>query len=171
MGVIPLRVHAHRADDICTAIRIAEEFNIKLVIEHGTSAHVIADYLVKKKIPLVLGPFLSTRKKPELVDRTFETAGILSSKGALIAITVDHPVIPIDTLIVNAALAHRHGMDYYEALKSVTINPAKICLCDNKIGSLEKGKDADILVLNGDPLDARSKPVAVYQDGHRVDSN
>lgn len=162
---IPLRVHAHRGDDICTAIRIADEFGLKITLEHGTSAHLLADYIAKKGIPVVAGPFLSTRKKSELVDRDITAAGILEKHGVKVALTVDHPVIPIESLLLNAVLAHKSGMSYLGALKAVTINAAEICGCSDRIGSIEKGKDADIIVFNGDPLDLRSRLVLVIQDG------
>ena len=163
---IPLRIHAHRADDICTAIRISEEFNFPITLEHGTSAHLIADYIAERGIPVIAGPFLSTRKKSELVDRHFSAGGILENFGVKIALTVDHPVIPINSLLFNAILTYKAGMSYMGTLKAITINPAEICACSDRIGSIEKGKDADLIVFNGDPLDMNSRIVLVIQDGN-----
>ncbi|MCK5684948.1 amidohydrolase family protein [bacterium] len=162
---IPLRVHAHRTDDICTAIRIADEFDISIILEHGTSAHLIANYIAEKGIPVVVGPILSSRRKSEVVDLHFSTCGILEKSGVKIAITTDHPVIPIQSLLYNAILAYKAGMSYFGTLKAITINPAEICDCSDRIGSIEKGKDADLVIFDGDPLDMNSNIVAVIQDG------
>ncbi|SHE69777.1 MULTISPECIES: amidohydrolase [Caloramator] len=165
---IPLKVHAHRADDMFTAIRIAKEFNIDLTLDHCTEGHLIADELKEEGYPLIVGPSLSERSKVELRELTFETAGILSKKGIDIAIMTDHGVIPIQYLPLCAALAVKHGMDEMEALKAITINPAKILKIDDRVGSLEVGKDADIVVLDKFPLDVMAKTQYVLIDGRIV---
>lgn len=167
-GEIPLRAHAHRADDIMTAVRIAEEFNVKIVIEHCTEGHKIADELAKRGIPAVVGPSLTARVKVELKDRTFKTPGILAKAGVTVALMTDHPVIPVHYLPLSAALAVRDGMDEEEALKAITINPARICGVDDRLGSLEKGKDADIVVFDRWPLDVNARVKWVIIDGKIV---
>ncbi|NPV43909.1 MAG: amidohydrolase [Firmicutes bacterium] len=169
-GEIPLRAHAHRADDIMTAVRIAEEFNVKIVIEHCTEGHKIADELAKRGIPAVVGPSLTARVKVELKDRTFKTPGILAKAGVTVALMTDHPVIPVHYLPLSAALAVRDGMDEEEALKAITINPARICGVDDRLGSLEKGKDADIVVFDRWPLDVNARTKLVIIDGKIVHS-
>ncbi len=168
-GEIKARIHAHRADDIETAVRIGEEFDLDVVIEHCTEGHRIADYLAEKDIPAIVGPSLSSRYKREVKERTFKTAGILSKKGVKVAIMTDSPVVPIQFLALMAAYSVREGMERKEALKSITINPAEICGIDDRVGSLEKGKDADIVVLDGDPLDLKSKVERVYIEGKEID--
>jgi len=165
---IPLKVHAHRADDMFTAIRIAREFNIDLTLDHCTEGHLIVDELKEEGYPLIVGPSLSERSKVELRELTFETAGILNKAGMDIAIMTDHGVIPIQYLPLCAALAAKHGMDEMEALKAITINPAKILKIDDKVGSLEVGKDADIVVLDKHPLDVMAKTQYVLIDGKVV---
>ena len=162
---IPLRAHAHRADDIVTAIRIAEEFGIDISIEHCTEGHKITDFLVKKGVHAIVGPSLITRAKYELKDRSFETAGILSKAGVKVAIMTDHPVLPIQFLPLCAALAVREGMDEEEALKAISINAAEISGIANRVGSLEKGKDADVVVYDLHPLEFKSKAQIVIING------
>ncbi len=167
-GEVPLLIHAHRADDIRTALRIADEFNVKVSIQHGTEAHKFPDELTKRGVPAVVGPSLSTRAKVELKDRTFKTAGILSQAGVKVALMTDHPVLPIQYLSLMAALAAKEGMDEDEALKAITINPAEILGIADRVGSLETGKDADIIVLSGHPLDWRTKVELVIVNGKIV---
>lgn len=167
-GEVPLLIHAHRADDIRTALRIADEFNVKVSIQHGTEAHKFPDELSKRGVPAVVGPSLSTRAKVELKDRTFKTAGILSQAGVKVALMTDHPVLPIQYLSLMAALAAKEGMDEDEALKAITINPAEILGIADRVGSLETGKDADIIVLSGHPLDWRTKVELVIVNGKIV---
>lgn len=162
---IPLRAHAHRADDMITAIRIAEEFDVDIVLEHGTEGHKIVEYLSDKNIPVVVGPSMIGRAKLELEERNFKTAGILATHGVKVAITTDHPVIPINYLTVCAALAVKAGMDQWEALRAITINPAEIIGLEDKLGSLCVGKMADIVVLDGDPLDIRTNVEQVFING------
>jgi len=163
------RIHAHRADDMITAIRLAEEFDFDMVIEHATEGHQIADYLAEKDVPAVVGPCLSSKTKRETSDRTFETPGVLADKGVKVALMTDSPVIPTKYLNLMAAYSVREGMDEEEALKAITINPAEICGIDDRVGSLERGKDADIVVIDGDPLEIKSKVERVFIEGNEID--
>ncbi|HHY41256.1 MAG TPA: amidohydrolase [Thermoanaerobacterales bacterium] len=165
---LPLRAHAHRADDIMTAIRIAKEFDLDIVIEHCTEGHLIADELAELGISAVVGPSLSNRSKVELKNLSFITPGVLAQKGVKVAIMTDHPVIPIQYLPVCAALAVREGMKEEDALAAITINAAEILGISDRVGSLEKGKDADVVIWNGHPLDIKSKPCLVIIDGKIV---
>lgn len=164
-GEIPLKAHAHRADDIYTAIRIAREFNLNLTLEHATDGYLIIDELKKEKYPCIVGPNLTGRSKIELKNLSFKNPGILSKNGIMVAIVTDHPVIPIQYLVLCAALSVKDGMDEYEALKAITINPAKILGIDDRVGSIEKGKDADIVIMNGHPFDTFSTTHMVLVDG------
>jgi imidazolonepropionase-like amidohydrolase len=162
---IPLRLHAHRADDILTAIRIRDEFDFDITIEHATDGIRIADVLAKRGIPAMVGPNLTTRTKYELKDRTLETPAILTKAGVKVAIITDHYVIPIQHLIVSVMLAVKGGLSPEDALNCVTINPAEIMGIDGRVGSLDVGKDADIQILSGDPLDVRTNVEMVYVNG------
>lgn len=162
---MPLRAHAHRADDIMTALRIAEEFGIELIIEHGTEAHKITEQLYEANIPVVLGPAFSSRSKVELAEISWESAARLNEAGILVALTTDHSVTPVQYLPICAAMAVKYGMDEIEALKAITINPAKILKLGHRIGSLAAGKDADMVVMSGHPLDWRTKIETVYING------
>lgn len=166
---IPLKAHAHRADDILTALRIAKEFNVDITLDHCTEGHLIVDYL-KEGIQngIILGPSLSNRSKVELRNLTFETPGILSKAGLKVAIMTDHPVIPLQYLPVCAGIAAREGMDEEEALKAITINAAEILAIDARVGSLEVGKDADIVIYSGHPFDLRSKVNFVMINGEII---
>ncbi|HHX24139.1 MAG TPA: amidohydrolase [Thermoanaerobacterales bacterium] len=168
---LPLRAHAHRADDIMTAVRIAKEFDLNIVIEHCTEGHLIADELAELGIPAVVGPSFSSRSKVELKNLSFTTPGVLTKKGVKVAIMTDHPVIPIQYLPVCAALAVREGMEEDDALAAITINAAEILGIDNRLGSLEEGKDADVVIWNGHPLDIKSKPSCVLINGEVVYNN
>lgn len=161
----PLRAHAHRADDIMTAIRIAEEFNVDLIIEHATEAYKIAGELASRGIPAIVGPALGSKPKVELKDMTIKAPGMLVEAGVRIALMTDHPVIPIQYLPLCAAVAVREGLSWDDALKALTINPAEILSIADRVGSLEKGKDADVVVWSGDPLDARSEIEIVLVNG------
>lgn len=164
-GEIQVHFHAHRADDIFTAIRISKEFGLDYVIVHGTEGHLIVNDLKKEGVRVLSGPNLSDRSKPELKNQTPRTAGILAAAGIPTAIVTDHPEIPIQYLPVCAALAVREGMDREEALRAITINPAVICGIDDRVGSIEPGKDADLTVFRGDPLAFSEKPLAVIAGG------
>lgn len=165
---IPLRAHAHRAFDIMTAIRIAKEFDVHIVIEHCTEGHLIADELAELGVPAVVGPSLTSRSKIELKDLSFRTAGILANRGVKVAIMTDHPVIPVQYLNVCAGLAVREGMKVEDALAAITINAAEIIGIQDRVGSIEEGKDADIVVWDGFPLEVMSKPELVIIDGKVV---
>ncbi len=167
-GDIEVHFHAHRADDIYTAMRIAKEFNLNYVIVHGTEGHMIADDLKAEHVRVLSGPFFSDRSKPELKNQTPACPGILASHGIMTAIITDHPVTPIQYLPLCAALAVREGMDHEEALKAITINPAKICGIDSRVGSIEKGKDADLTFFREDPLSLNAKPELVIVNGEVV---
>lgn len=149
---IPLRAHAHRADDIITAIRIAEEFTVDICIEHCTEGHLIADYLAEKGVPAIVGPTLGSRSKVELVNTSFKTAAILHKAGVKVALTSDHPVFPVWQLPIAAALAHKQGLPEEEALKAITINAAEIDGIADRVGSIEVGKDADLVIFSGHPF-------------------
>lgn len=165
---IPLRAHAHRADDITTAIRIAEEFDVDICIEHCTEGHLIADFLGEKKIAAMVGPTLGTRPKIELANTSFSTPGILFRAGVKVALVSDHPVFPVEQLPVQAALVHKAGLPEEETLKAITINPAEIMGIQHRVGSIEPGKDADIIILNGHPFDWRTKVEKTLIDGEIV---
>ncbi|AIJ26304.1 amidohydrolase [Amycolatopsis methanolica] len=160
--------HTHRADDIVTAIRLAEEFGYKLVVNHGTEGHLIADVLAEKDVPVILGPLFTTRSKVELRNRTLRSAGILARAGVKIAITTDHPVVPINFLVYQAALAVKDGLDPETALRALTVNPAAMLSLDDRIGSLKPGLDADIVLWSGDPLDVMNRAMRVFVRGQEV---
>jgi len=163
---IPMKAHAHRADDILSAIRIAKEFNLKLTLDHCTEGHLIKEKL--NGYPCLVGPSLIGRSKPELKNKTYETPAILTEAGIEISIITDHDVIPIEHLPLCAALAHKAGLSYMDAIKSITINPAKALEIDNRVGSIKKGKDADIVIFENDPLNILSSPSMVYINGGRI---
>lgn len=165
---LPVHFHAHRADDIFTAIRISQEFGLNYLIVHATQGHKIANELADKNVGVLCGPILCDRSKPELSDLTPESVGILDGNGVKCAIITDHPVIPIQYLTLCAALAVRDGMDYNSALEAITINAAKLCGIDDKVGSIEINKDADIVIFDSNPLAVYSKPKAVIIGGQRV---
>ena len=165
---IPIKAHAHRADDILTALRIAKEFNLDITIDHCTEGHKIVDFLLEENAKVIVGPLLSDRSKVELRNMTFKAPGILSKAGVKVAMATDHPVIPQQYLPVCAAIAVKEGMDEMEALKSITINAAEITGIADRVGSLEPGKDADVVVYDGHPLDIRTTTVWVFINGHAV---
>jgi imidazolonepropionase-like amidohydrolase len=165
---IPWRQHCHRADDIATAIRIADEFGYDLVIDHGTEAHLLADIIAARGIPVIIGPLLTSRSKVELRNRSLANPGRLAKAGVTIAITTDHPVVPVNFLAHQAALAVKDGLDRENALRALTINPARIAGIDDRLGSIEPGKDADLVIWSGDPLDVLSRAVQVFVDGAEI---
>ncbi|MCL1789392.1 MAG: amidohydrolase [Oscillospiraceae bacterium] len=167
-GEIKIHAHCHRADDIFTAIRIAEEFKLELVIIHGTDSGLIADELKKVDVPIIIGPVICDRGKPELLNHSIATAGILSEKGVVFAICTDHPVVPVQYLPLSAGLAIRGGLSFQSALKAITVDAAKICGIADRVGSLEPGKDADFVLMKGNFYDVLEVPEAVYIDGVRV---
>ena len=167
-GEIPLKAHAHRSDDILTAIRIAKEFGVKLTIDHGTEANLVIDYIKESGFPVIAGPNMNFRGKVETQNRSYDTTKILQESGILYAIITDHPVVPIEFLPLSAALAVKNGLQEEEALKAITINAAKILGIDNRVGTLEEGKDADICIYNDNPLNIISKNMYTIISGNIV---
>ena len=157
--------HAHKAYDILTALRIAEEFSIKLVIIHGTEAYLIADILAGKNIPVILGPAFGAPTKPELAGLSKDNCRLISKAGAEFAIATDYPETSADCLLLSAALAHSEGITRQQALYAITLGAAKIARLNNRVGSLTPGKDADLLVFSGDIFSAGSKPDMVFING------
>ena len=167
-GELPLKAHAHRADDICTAIRIAKEFGVKMTLEHCTEGHLIPEVVARSGFPVAVGPTLTNASKIELVNKTFDTPGILHKAGCQVSIITDAPVIPQHYLPLCAGLAVKAGMDPFAALQAITINPAKHLGIENRVGSLEVGKDADIVLAGGDPLVSDTRIISVILDGRKV---
>lgn len=167
-GDMPLKAHAHRADDLFTALRIAREFNLKITLDHVTEGHLIADILKGENVPLIVGPSFGERSKIELRELSFRTPGVLSNAGIKIAIMTDHPVIPLQNLVMCAAYAVKEGMKEEEALKAITINAAEILGISDRLGSLEEGKDADIAIFDKNPLDIMAKSQCVLINGKVV---
>jgi imidazolonepropionase-like amidohydrolase len=165
---IPWRQHCHRADDIATAMRIAAEFGYDLVIDHGTEAHLLADKIAAAGIPVVIGPLFTSRSKVELRNRSLANPGRLAAAGVTIAITTDHPVVPIHFLVHQVTLAVKEGLDRQAALRTVTINPARIIGVADRLGSIVPGKDADIVLWSGDPLDVMSRAERAYIAGQEI---
>ena len=162
---VPVHIHAHRADDIHTAIRLLKEFNLRGVIIHCSEGHLIIDDLLEAGYPALIGPTLGFPGKPETANKTYETVNILNQRGVKVCITTDHPVIPLPHLNICAALAVQAGMDEMEALKAITIYPAEILELDSKIGSLVVGKDADITIWDKNPIDTTSHVTHTIIDG------
>lgn len=165
---IPLKAHAHRADDILTAIRIAKEFDVNMTLDHCTEGHLIAENIKKSGFSAIVGPSLMNRSKYELKNRTFETSGILNKHGVTVAITTDHPVVPIQYLPICAGFAAKAGLGVEEGLKAITINAAKICGVDDRVGSLEVGKDADIAIFTGNPMETFTETLYTIINGKVV---
>lgn len=154
---IPLKAHAHRADDIQTAIRIAQEFHLDLTLDHCTEGHLITEHIKSSGFPAIVGPSIASRNKIEVRYMDFKTAGILHKAGITVAITTDHPVSLIQYLPICAGLAAREGLGIEPALRAITINPARICRVEHRVGSLEAGKDADIAIFDGNPMEVFTK--------------
>ncbi|MBB3663509.1 MULTISPECIES: amidohydrolase [Prauserella salsuginis group] len=160
--------HTHRADDIVTAVRLAEEFGYNLVVNHGTEGHLIADFLAEHDVPVILGPLFTSRAKVELRNRSMRAAGIMARAGVKLAITTDHPVVPIHFLVYQAALAVKDGLDRDTALRALTVHPAEMLGLGNRIGALKSGMDADVAVWSGDPLDVMNRAERVFVRGRDV---
>jgi imidazolonepropionase-like amidohydrolase len=167
---IPIRGHAHRADDIATFIRIRDEFGVNLVIEHGTESHLIVDFIAKKGVPVVVGPSLTARVKVELKEITFKTPKILYENGILFAIMTDAPVLPINSLPLMVGYSIKEGIPWEEGLKAVTSNAAEICGVSDRIGRIKKGMDADIAVFEGDPFSIKGRCTLTIVDGKVVNN-
>ena len=167
-GKIPLKAHVHRVDDIFTAIRIAREFNLKLTLDHCSEGHLIAEKIAESGYPAIVGPDLSSRNKIEVQNVAFKTAGILKKAGVLTAITTDHPVSLIQSLPLCAGMAVKAGLSMEDGLKAITINPARICGVSHRVGSIEVGKDADIAVFSGNPMEVFTETLYTIIDGRIV---
>lgn len=165
---LPLKAHAHQANDIFTAIRIAREFDLKITLEHVTDGALIVDELVKENIPLAVGPSLHGKSKFECKNLSFECPVALSKAGLPISIITDSPVIPLQYLPMCAGLAVKNGMDEKEALKAITINPARHLGIEDRVGSIEVGKDADLVLIDGDPFDIMDSVSMVLVNGEVV---
>ena len=164
---MPAHIHAHRADDILTGLRIADEFNLDVVLIHATEGYKIADLLAKRGIPCVVGPILFSRMKYELREMTPKNAGILSKAGVKVAIQTDE-MSAVRYMTLNAALAVSEGMDEKEALRAITITPAEVLGIAGKVGSLEKGKDADLVILSAHPFDIAGCRVEAVLIGGKI---
>jgi imidazolonepropionase-like amidohydrolase len=167
-GKIRVHFHVHRADDIFTALRLAKEFSFEVVLIHATEAHLAVSGLDSLNTKIVCGPILGTRSKPELVGFTRKLPAILCSKKIKFAICTDHPEFPQECLMLSAHIAHREGLERDEAIRSVTLTPAEICGIENRVGSINVGKDADVILFDEDPLKGFIKPKAVFCRGVRV---
>ncbi len=165
---IPLKIHAHQANDILTAIRIAHEFDVKATIEHTTEGHLIADLLAEANFPVAVGPSLTFATKFELQNKTWTTPGILAEKGCQVSIITDSPVICQEYLPLCAGLAVKAGMDPFKALQAITINPAKHIGVEDRVGSIEVGKDADFAIYDGNPMISDSVCRMVFIDGNQI---
>ncbi|MCD8143801.1 MAG: amidohydrolase [Oscillospiraceae bacterium] len=167
-GKIPAHIHAHRADDMATAIRIANEFHLNYVLIHGTEGYLIADYVAKQNVPVVTGPLLTDRSKPELSNQSLKNPALLTQAGVHTAICTDHPEIPIPYLMLSAAMAAKAGMDEEEALRAVTLTPAELLGLADRLGSLTPGKDGDLVLYDRPPLELAAKVTAVYINGEAI---
>jgi imidazolonepropionase-like amidohydrolase len=164
-GELPWCQHTHRADDIATAVRLADEFGYRLIVNHATEGFLLADLLAEREIPCIVGPMFSTRSKVELRERTLANPGRLAAAGVLVALTTDHPVVPINFLVHQATLAVKEGMTREDALRSITVNPAQMMGLGARVGALRTGLDGDVVIWDGDPLDVMSRALQVFVSG------
>ena len=168
---IPLKAHAHQANDIFTALRIAHEFGLRITLEHVTEGHLIVEELAKEKdVPMAVGPSLTHASKFELQNKSWATPGVLAKAGCHVSIITDNSVIPQQYLPLCAGMAVKAGMDEFDALKAITINPAEHIGVADRVGSLEVGKDADLVITAGCPFEVLTETRAVFIDGNRVDT-
>ena len=167
-GKIPLKAHVHRADDILTAIRIAKEFGLSMTLDHCSEGHLIAEEIKESGFPAIVGPDMASRNKIEVQNMAFKTAGILSQAGIRVAITTDHPVSMIQFLPICAGLAVKSGLSEEDGFRAITINPAKICGVDDRVGSLEIGKDGDVVIFDGNPMEVFTKALCTIIEGNIV---
>ena len=167
-GEIPLKAHAHRADDILTAVRIAKEFGLRMTLDHCSEGHLIIEELQEAGFPAIVGPDMASRNKIEVQNMAFKTAGELSKNGILTAITTDHPVSKIQFLPICAGLAVKEGMSMEDGFRAITINAAKICGVDDRLGSLAVGKDGDIAIYDGNPMEVFTKTLCTIIEGKIV---
>lgn len=165
---IPLKAHVHRADDILTAIRIAREFDLDMTLDHCTEGHLIAKEIKASGFPAIIGPTLASRNKIEVQNMDFKTAGILHKQGVKVSLCTDHPVSRIQYLPICAGLAAKEGLGVEEGLKAVTINAAEICKVSHRVGSLEVGKDADIAIFSGNPMEVFTKCLFTIINGEVI---
>ncbi len=165
---IPLKAHAHASEDLFTALRIAKEFNLKITLEHVTEGHMIVEELAKENVPLAVGPTLTSASKFELRNKSWTTPGLLAAAGCQVSIITDSPVIPQEYLPLCAGLAVQAGMEPFAALQAITINPAKHAGIADRVGSLEVGKDADIVITDGCPFETSTQVKYVFIDGEAV---
>lgn len=165
---IPLKAHAHQANDIFTAIRIAREFDLDLTLEHVTEGHLVVEELAKENLPLAVGPSLGHASKFELQNKSWTTPGILAGAGCQVSIITDAPVTPLHYLPLCAGLAIKAGMSEYDALRAITINPARHIGIADRVGSLEEGKDADIVIMDGSPFTVEGVVKHVFINGEPV---
>ncbi len=165
---IPLKAHVHRVDDIFTAVRIAKEFNLKMTLDHCSEGHLIADELAKEGFPAIVGPDLASRSKIEVQNMAFKTVGVLNCAGVMTAVTTDHPVSLIQSLPLCAGLAVKSGLPLEEGYKAITIYPAIICGVADRVGSLEVGKDADIAIFSGNPMEVFTETLYTIINGQLV---
>lgn len=167
---IPLKAHAHQANDIFTALRIAREFNLRLTLEHVTEGHLIVDELAgEKDVPMAVGPSLTFASKFELQNKSWSTPAVLTAAGCHVSIITDNSVIPQQYLPLCAGMAIKAGMDPFDALKAITLNPAEHIGVADRVGSLEVGKDADLVITNGSPFEVLTEVKAVFIDGARIE--
>ncbi len=167
-GKIPLKAHVHRTDDILTAIRIAKEFGLEMTLDHCTEGHLITREIARSGLPAIVGPSLASRTKEEVACSDFKTPGILHRAGVTVALTTDHPVSRIQYLPLCAALAAKEGWSQEAALRAITIDAARICRVDHRLGSLAVGKDADLVLYDGNPLEISASAWATVIDGRVV---
>ncbi len=167
-GEIPLKAHVHRADDIFSAVRIAKEFNLKMTLDHCSEGHLIAEELAQEGFPAIVGPDLASRNKIEVQNMAFKTVGILNRAGVTTAITTDHPVSLIQSLPLCAGLAVKAGLPLEEGYRAITLYPARICQVEDRLGSLEVGKDADIAIFTGNPMEVFTETLYTIIDGKVV---
>jgi imidazolonepropionase-like amidohydrolase len=167
-GELPWCQHTHRADDIATALRLADEFGYRIVINHATEGHLLADEIARRDVPVISGPLFTTRSKVELRERTLANPGILTRAGVKVAITTDHPVVPVNFLVHQVTLCVKEGLDRDVALRTITTNPAEIMGLDDRVGSLRPGLDGDVVIWSGDPLDVMSRALRVFIEGREV---
>ena len=167
-GEIPLKAHVHRADDILTAVRIAKEFGLRMTLDHCSEGHLIMEELQEAGFPAIVGPDMASRNKIEVQNMAFKTVGLLASQGILTAVTTDHPVSMIQFLPICAGLAVKEGMAPEEGLRAITINAARICGVDDRVGSLAVGKDADVAIFDGNPMEVFTSTLCTIIEGKIV---
>lgn len=166
---IPLKAHAHQANDFFTALRIAKEFDLDITLEHVTEGHLVADILAQEKVPLAVGPSFGHASKFELQNKSWTTPDVLTKAGCRVSIITDAPVTPLHYLPLCAGLAHKAGLSENDALLAITLNPARHLGVDDRVGTLEEGKDADLVITDGSPLSMETKVHAVYIDGIKIE--